>query len=96
MKNHQLKTDPNVFQDSILGVKNFEIRKNDREFKVNDHLTLLETTFSGEEMLNGKVLTYTGRNLSVKINYILYGPCYGIEAGWVVMSVEKLKRQDND
>lgn len=42
MSNHKLKTWPEYFSAIRLGIKAFEIRKNDRGFKVNDTLQLME------------------------------------------------------
>jgi len=47
---HELKTDSAVFQAVHEGKKTFEIRKNDRNFKVGDELWLKETVYTGEEM----------------------------------------------
>jgi len=87
MAHHDLKTDPEVFQASADGVKNFEIRRNDRDFKVGDVLTLHETEHSGAEMQDGKPLVYTGRSTKAKIYYILHGPIYGLEDGWVILAL---------
>lgn len=38
MKKHNLKILPQYFEAVINGCKNFEIRKNDRFFKLNDIL----------------------------------------------------------
>ncbi|WP_212746597.1 DUF3850 domain-containing protein [Lactococcus raffinolactis] len=40
MKIHELKLDTEFFDDVKLGKKNFEIRKNDRNFEVGDTLHL--------------------------------------------------------
>lgn len=39
---HELKILPKYFEDVMTGKKNFEIRKNDRDFKVGDYLLLKE------------------------------------------------------
>lgn len=44
VKTHELKCWPQYFRYVAEGLKNFEIRKNDREFKVGDRLTLREFT----------------------------------------------------
>ena len=52
--NHELKTDPDVFDEVARGEKTFEIRYNDRNFQIGDRLTLRRTDFTGEEMKAGK------------------------------------------
>lgn len=84
---HQLKTDPDVFSLIESGLKNFELRFNDRDYKPGDFLQLEQTKFTAKEMKSGKPLEYTGRYLNVNVLYVLYGPIYGIEEGWVVMSI---------
>lgn len=44
MKKHNLKILPQYFEAVINGCKNFEIRKNDRFFKLNDILFLKNIT----------------------------------------------------
>jgi hypothetical protein len=83
---HELKTDPEVFQAVLRGEKLFEIRFDDRGFMVGDHLLLIETEFTGEEMKAGKPLVYTGDAYDFEVNYILRGPIYGLKEGWVIMS----------
>ena len=48
---HQLKILPKFFEKVISGEKTFEVRENDRNFKVGDYLAL-------NEFANGD---YTGR-----------------------------------
>ena len=38
MKIHELKTLPEYFDAVFMGKKNFEIRKNDRDYKVGDYV----------------------------------------------------------
>lgn len=84
---HELKTDPHVFQAVIDGKKLFEIRKDDRKFKVGDTLRLRETVYTGSDMKNGKPLEYTGRALVCKVTYALRGPIYGLQDEWVILSI---------
>lgn len=58
---HQLKTLPEYFEAVRKGDKTFELRENDRDFKVGDYLALNE--WDGEK--------YTGRSQLVKVTYIL-------------------------
>lgn len=87
MKTHILKTDPDPFMGVISGIKTFELRKNDRDFKVGDTVLLVETGYSYEEMLKGAPLIFTKRTHSFVIPYILEGPAYGLEEGWVILSI---------
>jgi len=45
MKTHELKLDIKYFDDVKSGKKNFEIRKNDRDFKVGDILELKKVSW---------------------------------------------------
>ncbi len=47
-KHHELKTWPEYFDLTWRGLKNFEIRKDDRGFAVGDTLTLIEQPLDGE------------------------------------------------
>lgn len=82
---HELKTDPEVFQAVVDGRKTFEIRFNDRDFKVGDELVLLETIHTGEQMKKGKPLLYSGNELHKTVSYVLSG--YGLQDGWVILGI---------
>jgi hypothetical protein len=84
---HILKTDPKPFEDVWQYKKTFEVRKNDRNFKVGDELILKETYYTGEEMKKGKPLTYTQREIGAKVLHVLHGPVYGLQEGWCIMSI---------
>lgn len=83
---HELKTDSDVFGAVVRGDKLYEIRKDDRDFKVGDVLHLKETVHTGEEMIQGAPLKYTGREAWVEVGHILRGPVYGLTLGWCIMS----------
>lgn len=79
---HELKTWSEYFNPIAKGVKNFEVRKNDRNFKENDEILLKEyNTYTSE---------YTGRILHRKIEYILHGGRFGIEEGYCVLGLTKI------
>ena len=90
---HNLKTDPFVFQESWDRKKPYEIRFDDRNFREGDELVLYETEYSGDKMLNGAPLKYTGRRIRQKILSKLAGR-YGIKTGWCILGVEELHRED--
>ena len=85
-KSHSLKTDPEVFEAVLLGLKKYEIRFNDRNFQVGQDLCLSETVHTGEEMKKGASLIHTGRVVTKTISHILKGPAYVLKDGWVIMS----------
>lgn len=89
MQVHELKTDPYVYDDVSNGHKLFEIRKNDRNFKLGDFLHLKKTRYSGIEMKNGAPLDYTGAEMMVRVDYILKGPIYGLADGWCIMGIRR-------
>jgi hypothetical protein len=77
----QLKILPKYFTDVATGKKKFEIRYNDRNFKVGDTLIL-------GEYENGK---YTGRKLRRRVNYILYSnDTIGLEKGYCILGLENI------
>jgi ASC-1-like (ASCH) protein len=86
MKQHELKTDSEVFDATQDGKKNFEIRFNDRDYQIGDMLILQETEHTGLEMKNGSPLIYTGYSIKAQVTYILRGPIYGLATGWVIMA----------
>ena len=87
---HELKTHPPFFSMLYCGSKNFEVRKDDRGFKLGDELLLKEFIPKGfnENGLNDDI--YTGRILHRRIDYILKGGQFGIEPGYVVLSISML------
>ena len=60
---HELKTWPRFFKDVEMGLKTFEIRKDDRGFEVDDYLNLREWDPGAG--------TYTGKKLRVRVTYIV-------------------------
>ncbi len=73
-----LKIQPQYFNDVFKNIKKFELRKNDRDFKVGDVLKL-------NEFSNNK---FTGRHLFRVITYILDN-CdkYGLNHGFVILGI---------
>jgi len=88
MTTHELKTWPQWFNDVLDGTKTFEVRKNDRDFKVGDILLLQE--------FRPLVGTYTDRTCMKEITYILNpkldpmrnGELEGIQDGYVVLGLK--------
>ena len=66
---HELKTWPEFFEATRGGRKKFELRRADREFQVGDELLLKEWNPNQNPM--GKAKGYTGRELLVRVDYIM-------------------------
>lgn len=78
---HILKTWPLYFESTICETKNFELRINDRDFKLGDYLVL--------EEWDPKTKHYTGRILVRRVDYILQG-AFGLPENMCIMSVSKI------
>lgn len=76
---HQLKCHPEFFEEVRTGVKTFEIRFNDRGFKIGEGIRLRE--------FNPTVKKYTGRDLFVEITYITD---FEQKPGFVVLGIKSL------
>lgn len=79
MEIHTLKTWPEPFKAVIANQKTVEVRKADRDFKVGDVLELRE--FAPDTQ------TFTGSRCLRRITHVLPGGQFGIEDGYVVMSI---------
>lgn len=75
---HELKTNPLYFEAVRNGTKTFEVRRNDRGFKVGDRLLLREYDRIREEYGYGV--------FQVKVAYILDDPVY-CKDGYVVLGI---------
>lgn len=74
---HELKIAPNYFEKVVSKEKSFEVRYNDRNFKVGDILKLME-------YVDG---SYTSQSIYVKVTYILR-EFAGLQPNFVVLSIE--------
>jgi hypothetical protein len=64
---HEIKCWPEYFQPLYIGRKEFEVRKNDRNYKVGDSLLIRE--------FNPLTGMYTKREIVRRITYIIQGVC---------------------
>lgn len=78
-KRHELKTWPEYFAKIADGSKTFEIRLNDRDFRVDDFLLLREWEPHQK--------AYTGRTLRAKVTYLT---TWQQKPGYVVMAFRKV------
>ena len=73
---HELKTWPRFFEDVVSGRKTFEIRRDDRGFKVGDTLRLREWDYTSEK--------YTGQEEWFDVTYLTH---FEQQPGYVVMAI---------
>ena len=75
---HELKILPQYYDDCVDGIKTFELRKDDRNYQVDDTLVLKE--WNGKE--------FTGRSYPFLITYVLRDvPQYGLQKGFVIIGI---------
>lgn len=74
---HKIKVLPKYFKDLLNQTKTFEVRKNDRDYKVNDILILKEWD---------KKRGYTGESTRRKISYALDNSDYCKE-GFIILGL---------
>ncbi len=79
---HRLKSWPEPFKEISLGIKTFDIRKNDRDFQVNDTILFQEW--------HPKYKTYTNGSICKLISYIVQGE-WGLPEDLCVLGLEDLK-----
>lgn len=85
MTRHRLKTLKPYYEQQIAGVKNFELRKLDRDFRLGDELQLDEIAHT-ETLGEYKP---TGRACVVRITTILTG-FEGLDDGYGILGTEML------
>lgn len=83
---HELKTDPEPFQEVWDGHKKAEVRQDDRDFAVYDTIRLRET-------MPGDRSRYTGRQIGAVVTHILQKG-YGLPDGLAVLSIHVFARVD--
>ena len=79
---HELKCWTPFFNDIRFGLKRFEVRRSDRDFRVGDTLLL-------RELIHG-FNVFTGAVIRVRITYCLNGGAFGIEEGFVVLGIDPI------
>jgi ParB family chromosome partitioning protein len=68
-----------MFKDVVSGIKTFEYRKNDRDYKVNDILELCEWDPATND--------FTDDRFYVVVTYIIKGGSFGIPEDYCIMSI---------
>ena len=71
---HELKTNPEEFQATRNGKMKFQLRRNDRDYRVGDHLRLKEWNPEQSYGHRGEACEphYTSREFLVRVDYRIY------------------------
>ena len=85
---HKLKLNAAYYDDSASGIKTFEIRKNDRDFKVGDILEYVWSSLEGRG-------AYTGAVHWKVITYILNDKEY-LHDGYVCLAVSPIAEPEEE
>lgn len=76
---HKIKLNDHFFMDVASGKKSFELRKNDRYYKVGDLLYLLE--YDGVHYIGGEIVA--------EVVYMLTaGDVPGLQSGYVILGIK--------
>jgi hypothetical protein len=75
---HTLKTIQPYYDDVDSGKKTFEVRTNDRDFKVGDELNLTEYPDTGR-----------GKRIYLLITYVLDNPLF-VKKGYVILGFKRM------
>lgn len=83
---HEIKLNVKFCDDVLNGIKTFEIRKNDRNYKVGDLIKFLPWDPS-----SSKYAIHEVHDKTYKIKYILSG--YGLQDGYIAMVIEDVDKE---
>ena len=81
-KLHTLKCWPDAFDATYIGLKHHEIRVNDRDYQVGDHLLL--------KYWDPKTKKYGKKAIQVEVAHITHGGEYGLPKKLCVMSIQHI------
>jgi len=96
-KTHELKEWPEFFAHTLSGRKKFQLRKNDRDFRVGDELLIKEydpKAEYGSPADNTAPVGHTGRATLLRVDYIMdavqVDGFIGMNDNFIIMSTSLL------
>jgi hypothetical protein len=84
---HDLKCWPGPYDAVVAGLKPYEIRENDRDFRVGDTLLLREWDPHLNHETPRRPGEYTGRSLRVRVTYMTPGGAWGLPPNRCVLGI---------
>ena len=86
---HTLKIQCKYLMEILYEGKSFEIRKDDRGYKVGDIIHFVDP--------DGKEFTGFWRRISFRINYILRDvPQYGLDKDYCILAIERIEEKNHE
>lgn len=83
---HELKTVQPYFDEVVAGLKKFEYRRNDRDFKKDDILILREYNKESDQ--------YSGNMIKVVVKYVLTGEKFPDLGDYCIMSINDIGHEN--
>lgn len=90
---HELKCLTEFYPDVVNGNKPFEVRRDDRNFKIGDVIKLNEVetiALIPKTDFISSYEEYTGRTCTLLVTYKLTGERWGIKDGYCVLGVKRI------
>ena len=96
MKLHELKIKHEYLVEIALGNKTFELRKNDRDYQVNDLIRFIDIPDPKSDYTLARIdcdnEVYIGDNTLYRITYVLKNvPEYGLDKDYCILAIKKLE-----
>lgn len=87
MREHTIKFKGKQTCDDVYsGLKKFEYRLNDRDYRVGDLIHPIPLDENDQEF------EHPLRGVTLKVLYILYGPSFGIPEGYCIFTIEDVNK----
>ena len=95
MKLHELKIQHKYLIDITIGKKTFELRKNDRDYKVGDLIRFIDIWEDNEAtksaIKEAHLEPYINNNTLYRITYVLKNvEKYGLDKDYCILAIKKL------
>ena len=84
---HKLKTLPPYWDAVNAGLKNFEVRRDDRGFQKGD-VVILEKHDGYRFEMDGAGFSAKPKSIRKVISYVLTGGQFGIDPGYVILGLQ--------
>lgn len=85
---HNLKTWPESYKGLCRGGRRAELRKDDRDFRVNDYLRLRE--------YDPATMEYSGHWMMFRVTHVVRAPNPGLQPGYAMLSLSECLAMDKD